>query len=488
MESSFGRRLFRKFLLFSAIPVLLLATVGYYLVAKMPGDVGTFSAADSTKLSAFYDSLVYDQIDRAMKDFTTGSAKPLSVDFVIVALNDSISTVTQSVGVPPEVASGIVDAAIADSRRIIMIDSLAYRFALRVDQNTLVIGGIIHPPSFLNLMQAVQVGRAGQSLTGQLRLNYLYFVGFLLAAVSILTAAAAYYFSARISRNLSQPLADLNRAAVQIGQGDFSQQVKLQGIGEIRSLTQEFNRMAGQLEATTDRLTQSERVAAWRHVARLFAHELKNPLQPLLISLHRIEKTLANSPHKEQVVAPLSAASDELKRLTVLADRFSQLAKMPDPSPVSTDLTALLRSFATLYSEQLSRYDFSLQLPDYSVNVELDEVYFRQSLHNLLQNALDATDSGGRIRIELVSRGDICFLSVTDSGHGMSEQTVATARMPYFSTKEKGSGIGLAVVEKVVSDLKGRLSISSKPEEGTTVTVELPLCRKDADAVDNSDS
>jgi len=219
---------------------------------------------------------------------------------------------------------------------------------------------------------------------------------------------------------------------------------------------------------------QTERVAAWRNVARRFAHELKNPLQPVLISLYRMEKLLKDSPEYDRVKEPLRAASEELKHLITLADRFSELAKLPPPNVERINVGELLDSVAELYREQLTDYDFAFCTAGEVLFTRLDPTYFREALHNLLQNAADASEKRGRISLELSASDDRINVVVQDFGEGMTAETVASARLPYFTTKQKGSGLGLAVVEKVVTECGGQLLIDTLKGSGTTVTVSLP--------------
>ncbi len=237
--------------------------------------------------------------------------------------------------------------------------------------------------------------------------------------------------------------------------------------------------MTQRLETTTRRLTQSERVAAWRHVARRFAHELKNPLQPILISLYRIEQSLNESGHSEKLREALQAAAGEIKHLTALADRFSQLATLPPPRLELLDIGRTLKSLTELYSEQMASYVFEVRLPAQTVQAWADETYLRAALHNVLQNAMDASTPGGRIVLHLETDNDTVNILVRDFGKGMTPQEVAAAPMPYFTTKNKGSGLGLAIVEKVMTEMGGQMGIESEPGHGTTIRLSLSRNRQD---------
>ncbi|MEE8577249.1 MAG: ATP-binding protein, partial [candidate division Zixibacteria bacterium] len=218
-----------------------------------------------------------------------------------------------------------------------------------------------------------------------------------------------------------------------------------------------------------------ERVAAWRQVARRFAHELRNPLQPILISLYRIERILMDTDVYDEVYEPLKAASEEVRHLIKLAERFSHLAKLPPPSLEEIDLCELIRSVAALYQQPDAPYSVVTRLPEVEMICRVDKAYLREALHNLVQNGLDATGRKGNIVIALDSNDAVVDLSVIDDGAGMDVDTLESARLPYFTTKKKGHGLGLAIVEKSVGELGGQLQIQSRSGQGTQATISLPI-------------
>jgi nitrogen fixation/metabolism regulation signal transduction histidine kinase len=240
------------------------------------------------------------------------------------------------------------------------------------------------------------------------------------------------------------------------------------------------------LNQTAARLAQTERVAAWRQVARRFAHELKNPIQPILISLYRIEKQLINTDAYDNIYEPLKAASDELKHLTSLAERFSSLAKLPEPSMERVNLSEIVLSVAALYEEQMKAYRFEYLSAEKDIFGIVDPAYLREALHNVIQNAVDASREGDRIILKLAVENGRIEISLQDFGEGMDTETVASARLPYFTTKEQGSGLGLAIVEKSVSEMGGGLHVESIKGQGTTVCISLPQ-REQADGIENPD-
>jgi nitrogen fixation/metabolism regulation signal transduction histidine kinase len=476
MQSPFRRKLFRLFLLFALVPAVLLALAGYYLAVDTSSLPSAQPGQYAKELTTYYNDLLSGRIDSCLESYLSDSSRlsPL-LDFVFLHTNGQ----TRSDGRDTVLSSALIAEIVSSGENrphgFVEFGGCVYQYSYRTLSDTAVLcGGLRHDSTYSQLLASFQSGYASRKWAEELRPRYLFFLTVVFMVLALTTAGMAYFFSARFSKNLTRPLLELSQASKEIAAGNFRQTVHSSGTGEIQTLITYFNRMAQQLDRVTTRLAQSERVAAWRHVARQFAHELKNPLQPILISLYRIEKSLEEPAEHAQVKEALQAASHEIKHLTELADRFSQLAKLPPPKLEKVDLNELLTSISTLYKEQLVAYNFALRLPSGKIYVKADETYFREGLHNLLQNAMDASEEGGKIIIEPIRHRDSVDIIVQDFGKGMADDIVASARMPYFTTKEKGSGLGLAVVEKTVNEMGGQLLINSREGHGTTITLSLP--------------
>ncbi|UCE24915.1 MAG: HAMP domain-containing protein [Candidatus Zixiibacteriota bacterium] len=477
MKSSFGKRLFRLFLLFSLVPAIILAAIGYYVASHDRLEGLTDESESSTELVEYYNRFLFEVIKTEISSKPMPPVEPDETLQFLLTVNDTgFSVLGSSPLFTRKVAEVIASTAHAKPFGFVKIDGLYYQFnTLKTDDGEMLAGGLIHPDIYTDRLTALQSHYAAVSSQRELTTNYLLFLALVFLIVAAVTVSLAYYFSSRLARNLASPLTRLSEASQRIANGDFEQQVEPGGIGEVKTLIDNFNQMAAQLRTTTLRLAQTERVAAWRNIARRFAHELKNPLQPIMISIHRLEKALRDSELYGELQQPLQAASEELRHLTELADRFSQLAKLPEPRIEVVDMNEFLKTISDLYRELLSDYDYCLKLPDRTVTVRIDQTYFREAIHNLLQNAVDASTQGCRIELRLKTDRDRAVIEVRDFGQGMSSEIVSSAPLPYFTTKAEGSGIGLAVVEKIVNDLSGSMMIDSKENEGTMVALSIPL-------------
>ena len=476
MESAFGRKLFQIFLLFALVPSVILALFGYYL-ATDSGPAGSPEVRQTpAQVNDYYTAFLFGLIERSIGP----DGRNTGLDFSMVLIDSAVLR-SYPADFPQDVRTQVSAAAIQRPRGFVETGGRIYQYVCRHSADTVLYGGIIHDPPFAQLSRELRTNRAVESSLGALKQRYVLFLGLVFAAALVLAIVSAYVFSTRLASNLARPITDLTDAAGLIADGDFSPRVEASGPGEVKILIARFNQMARQLKTTTGRLAQVERVAAWQHIARRFAHELKNPLQPMTVSVYQIRKALAGSAEAEKIQAPLSAVSEELKHLTELAERFSSLAKLPPPDLRTTDLRDLLLSVAELYRERLDPFEFHFEGGGGPVKVRMDPAYFREALHNLLQNAIDASQPGSYIGLTLRRDQDQAVVTVADRGTGMSEETLESARMPYFTTKSGGSGIGLAVVEKTVSEIGGQLDIVSRPDRGTEVTMRLPLISEKRD-------
>jgi two-component system nitrogen regulation sensor histidine kinase NtrY len=260
---------------------------------------------------------------------------------------------------------------------------------------------------------------------------------------------------------------------------------KVNGNDEIGQLAQAFNHMTHELIAQREQLVQTERVAAWRELARRLAHELKNPLFPLQITVENLLRARETSPQQFDEVFRESTATllAELQNLKNIVGRFSDFSKMPTPQLQLVDLNALLREVAQLFQAQLARgpatkveWALAEDLP----KIDADPVLLRRAVENLILNAMDAMPQGGTLLLNTAMNGDgqRVVLEITDSGSGLTPEECERLFTPYYTTKQFGTGLGLAIVQSVVSDHGGTINVSSRKSVGTTFHIELPLHAK----------
>jgi two-component system nitrogen regulation sensor histidine kinase NtrY len=285
-----------------------------------------------------------------------------------------------------------------------------------------------------------------------------------------------------VTTRFSRPIKTLAQAATEIGHGNWDVRVETSGKDEIGKLAVAFNQMTAELMAQRERLVQSERVAAWRELARRLAHELKNPLFPLQITVENLLRARQNTPQEFDEVFQESTATllAEIANLKTIVGRFSDFSKMPALQLQAVDLNELIRSVAQLFQGQLNRdpgrIQPRLQLGDVP-KVSADPVLLRRVIENLVLNAIDAMPQGGTLTFRTITSSDDRFalFELADTGAGLTAEECERLFTPYYTTKQHGTGLGLAIAQSVISDHRGRITVSSKKDQGTTFHVELPV-------------
>jgi len=288
----------------------------------------------------------------------------------------------------------------------------------------------------------------------------------------------AFVISARVTR----PVEQLAGAARAVADGDWDVHVNdVRTTGEIKVLADAFGTMTRQLVDHRDRLVQAERVAAWRELARRLAHELKNPLFPLRITIDNLRraKSLPPGEFDEVFDESLTTLQTGLANLNTVIGRFSDFAKMPAPEFAQVSVNEIVEQSASLFRAQLASpghppVTLTLDLDPSLGAIRGDGEQLRRVVQNLLLNAIDAMPQGGALRIVTRRSDEVVRIDVADAGQGLSEEERRRLFTPYYTTKQHGTGLGLAIVQSVVADHAGKIWVDSEPGRGATFHIELP--------------
>ena len=225
-------------------------------------------------------------------------------------------------------------------------------------------------------------------------------------------------------------------------------------------------------------LIRTQKVAAWREVARRLAHEIKNPLTPIQLSAERMRRKLSSleDPLSSFVQECTTTIIGEVESLKNLVDEFSQFARMPAPRAVPTDLHQLLADTLVLYDGLLTDVRFERQFADQLPQVRVDVEQMRRVIINLVDNAVEATDRRGTIVLETAHdpSNNLVRVTVSDDGPGIPPEEREKLFLPYYSTKGRGSGLGLAIVRRIVAEHGGSIDVAPNVPRGTRFTIELP--------------
>jgi len=287
----------------------------------------------------------------------------------------------------------------------------------------------------------------------------------------------SYWVSARVTR----PVERLAEGARQVASGDWETRVEVRSEDEIGELAEAFNAMTRQLLEQRDRLVQTERVAAWRELARRLAHELKNPLFPLQITVENLQRVRSQAPEQFDEVFRESTETllAELSNLKTIIGRFSEFATMPPPRFEEVSLNETVRRSARLFEAQLRSgksppVSLDLNLADEAGVVQADPEQLNRALQNLMLNAIDAMPSSGTLTIRTSRTESSVVLEVSDTGEGLTPEECERLFTPYYTTRQHGTGLGLAIVQSVVSDHKGRITVEGERGKGATFRIGLP--------------
>jgi two-component system nitrogen regulation sensor histidine kinase NtrY len=291
----------------------------------------------------------------------------------------------------------------------------------------------------------------------------------------------AIVLSTWIAARVTRPVEQLASAAQQVAAGNWNAQVAVSSHDELGQLAESFNQMIQEMLQQREQLVQTERVAAWRELARRLAHELKNPLFPLQITVENLLRAREHSPEMFEEIFRESTSTllAEIQNLKNVIGRFSDFSKMPQPRFQPISLNDVVQGVIRLFQPQLAsdnqagiRWHLELQpgLPQIAADPDL----LHRALSNLVLNAMDAMPQGGTLTIGTHALDGRVQLELGDTGSGLTPEECARLFTPYYTSKAHGTGLGLAIVQSVISDHKGRISVESSPGHGTTFRIELP--------------
>ncbi len=308
----------------------------------------------------------------------------------------------------------------------------------------------------------------------------------LIALVLLLSAAMSWLLAYQLTR----PVRSLASAAKRIAMGDLSLQVPPTNVREMSELVDAFNEMTHGLREYRAALSAAERRAAWQDIARAIAHEIKNPLTPMRLTTQRLQERFQDNRERfeETFLRSSEMILAEIDRLERLANAFSSFARMPAASLSPMDLRDVGEKLTGLYQTEYEAGNLVVVVPEQEVPINGDEEQLLQAAVNLVKNALEATreaaagaDTAGNVTVSvrILEDGARAVLSVEDSGPGIPPDVAGTLFRPYVSTKPDGSGIGLAVVERVVADHGGSAAASNRDSGGARFEIVLPLLGKE---------
>ena len=307
------------------------------------------------------------------------------------------------------------------------------------------------------------------------------------AVIYLLIVSLLLFLSIILSINfasrLTTPIINLITASEKISSGDLNAKVaQIETDKDFKKLNLNFNSMIEKLRKQQDKLLLSERHAAWESVARKLAHEIKNPLTPIQLSIDRIKEKYLNKIDGDKDFSNyLNTITKQIKDIEYLLNEFSDFARMPKPILKKVDLNKIISRSVNLHEMSNTDKTFRLSKGKLSSDVSGDEEQLNRVFINLVKNSIESinekksknADFKGEISIDIKADSDYIYVTIIDNGVGFEQVDKTKMLTPYYTTKKKGTGLGLAIVTKVISDHNGTILFNSI-KNGAKVDIVLP--------------
>ena len=329
---------------------------------------------------------------------------------------------------------------------------------------------------FLAYLNVQYISRQGE-LENQLS-------GFLLAIINIMVLMLAFstILSITVSNRLTRPLKYIQDSLRTVKIGSVSKPIEYQGSDEIGELVEEYNKMVDELQKNAEKLAKSERESAWREMAKQVAHEIKNPLTPMKLSIQHLTRSVhvSDEDSKQKLDRITKSLIEQIDALSQIANEFSNFAKMPKAEESELNLSEVVRNASSVFSEY-DQHKFTLDIqPAGETLIWADKDLLLRIFNNLIKNAIQAIPVGqeGDIHVELKEDADQYIVGVSDNGVGIKPDERERIFVPYFTTKSTGTGLGLAMCKQLVEGMKGRIWFESELKKGTTFYVSFPKLKK----------
>jgi nitrogen fixation/metabolism regulation signal transduction histidine kinase len=375
---------------------------------------------------------------------------------------------------PPGLQGGLVFRELPRDQDLIRYIVYPRRELLRVINYSLGRG-------FDRITETIENEKAHFDIIDSLRINLssilIFYYGVFFLPTLLMTTIIALSFTKRVA----QPIVELTDATRRVAEGDFSIHILARRGDELGVLIRSFNAMVQNLEQSRLALIKAEKISLWQTMAQQLAHEIKNPLTPIKLSAERVLRRWRNNPEglPEILENSMLAIIQEVEGLSNLLNEFKTYSRPMAPSLAWTTLRELAEETVAPYRTSYPGLEFSLNYIKPDISIKIDRRHIAQALTNLIINAIDAMDGRGtiEIRADLVKKRETCYcrISIRDTGKGIAPTDRPQIFMPYFTTKESGTGLGLPIVERIVNDHGGAIWFNSAEGLGTTFFIDLPI-------------
>ena len=296
--------------------------------------------------------------------------------------------------------------------------------------------------------------------------------------IAILVTGLVAFISQRIGKNITEPIIDLVGFTEQVAEGNLNDQCEIKTQDEIGDLALAFNQMTRNLQQSRDKLIQAERLATAGKMSASFAHEIRNPLS----SMRMLSQLLMQKPEMSaEQRQSLQYILEEIERIDNIVKGLMDFARPTTLNLAEQPLVPTLQAVLSLMEANLTHHqirlvlEFAPDLPD----LQFDSDKIKQAFMNVVLNAMEAMPQGGTLSVTIFKLEDGISIKVTDTGVGIPEADIEHLFEPFFSRKDKGTGLGLANVKRILEEHGGTVEIENALDEGATVSMWLPMKFRD---------
>ncbi|MCX6135388.1 MAG: ATP-binding protein [Ignavibacteriales bacterium] len=469
----FREKLITSFAVLSVVPLLLMAYYNRELaIERLDQNIAKRLSEDLEVTQQRISTAVEDDQDFAQgvtNDFCEAVASDLGVDFSVYH-----GAELKASSRPELYRASILDNRLTGTAFVntVVMGRGFYETRERIGEVSYIVG---YRPIFvgdsIRGVLAVPALYRQQEIDEELAQRNAFVLGAYALVVSFVVGLALVLANA-----LSRPLRDLSSAARSVGKGDLDVVLRERSNDEVGDLIHSFNEMTTELKANRVNLARAERELAWKEMAKQVAHEIKNPLTPIKLSVqHLVQAYRQEAKDFGDILQRVSqTVIEQIDVLTRIASEFSNFARMPERKFERVDLSQLVNETIDLFSE-VQGVEFRHAPSDAPAVVVADKDELRRVFINVVRNSVQAMEGKGIIVIDMNVAHQICSIRITDTGSGIPEEIQSSVFQPNFSTKTDGMGLGLAIARKVIEDLNGTIRLQSKVGHGTTVEMNIPL-------------
>ncbi|KGL62010.1 sensor histidine kinase [Polaribacter sp. Hel1_85] len=329
----------------------------------------------------------------------------------------------------------------------------------------------IHDPKFKRIgILEIQFTQDNSEIEKELK-EFMLRLGLVYILMFLIAIAIAYFLSSYITRSIKT----ISDKMEQTRLNKRNEKIILsKASSEIGILVEAYNNMIDELGESAAKLARSEREQAWREMAKQVAHEIKNPLTPMRLTVQSFERKFnpLDEKAKEKLTEFSQTLIQQIDVMSSIASAFSDFAKMPTQKKEQIEIISVVKFAIDIFNEKYIKY----HPQEKELYANLDKTQLIRVVTNLVKNAIQATDKEENplIEVKVLSEGNNLKITVSDNGKGISEEVKDLIFEPKFTTKTSGMGLGLAMIKNIIEAYDGSISFTSKVGVGTVFTVVLP--------------